>query len=77
MIQSSPITFFLMGTLRNKKKFAGLNKENCEENPRNKLAKNISVAKSQKVYNTQIAEEIEGRITKKFLTLFLKLMSFS
>ena len=54
-----------MATLRNDRKLAALNKENCEENLRNNPAQNTSVAKSQEEYITQVSEEIEGRITKK------------
>ena len=54
-----------MATLRNKKKFAALNKENCEEHPRSNLAQNSNVPRSQEDYITQVSEEIEGRVTKK------------
>ena len=53
-----------MATLRNKKKLASLNKENCEEPPRSNLSKNSNVPKSQVDYILQISEEIEGRVTK-------------
>ena len=52
-------------TLRNKRKLAGLNKENCEEHPRWNLAQNSTVPRSQEEYITQVSEEIEGRVTKK------------
>ena len=54
-----------MATLRNKRKLATLNKENCEEHPRNNLAQNSKVPRSQEDYITQVSEEIEGRVTKK------------
>ena len=55
-----------MTTLRNKKKVAALNKEKCEEHPRSNLAQNANVSRSQEDYTTQVSEEIEGRVTKKF-----------
>ena len=54
-----------MATLRNKKKFAALNKENCEEHPRSNLAQNSNVPRSREDYITKFSEEIEGRVTKK------------
>ena len=54
-----------MATLRNKRKLAALNKENCEEHPRSNLEQNSNVPRSQENYITQISEEIEGRVTKK------------
>ena len=54
-----------MATLRNKKKLAALNKENCGEHPRSNLAQNSNVPRSQEDYITQVSEEIEGRVTKK------------
>ena len=53
-----------MATL-NKRKLAALNKENCEEHPRSNLAQNSTDPRSQEDYITQVAEEIEGRVTKK------------
>ena len=50
---------------RNKRKLTALNKENCEEHPRNNLAQNSNVPRSQEDYRTQVSEEIEGRVTKK------------
>ena len=52
-------------TLRNKRKLATLNKENCEEHPRSNLAQNSIVPRSKEDYITQVSEEIEGRVTKK------------
>ena len=54
-----------MAILRNKKKLAALNKYNCEEHPRNNLAQNSKVPRSQEDYITQVSEEIEERVTKK------------
>ena len=54
-----------MATLRNKRKLAALNKENCEENPRSNLAQNSNTPRSQENYITQVSEEIEDRVTKK------------
>ena len=53
-----------MTTLRNKKKLAALNKENCEEHPWSNLAQNSNVPRSQEDYITQVSEENEGRVTK-------------
>ena len=50
---------------RSKRKLAALNKENCEEHPRSKLAQNSVAPRSQEDYITQVSEEIEGRVTKK------------
>ena len=44
---------------------AAFNKENCEEHPRSNLAQNSNVPRSQEEYITQVAEEIEGRVTKR------------
>ena len=54
----------------NKRKFATLNKENCEKHPRSNLAQNSNVPRSQKDYITQVSEEIEGRVTKKLSKAF-------
>ena len=54
-----------METLRNKRKFAALNKENCEEHPGSNLAQNLNVPRSQEDYITQFSEEIERRVTTK------------
>ena len=54
-----------MATLREKRKFAALNKENCGEHPRSNLAQRSNVRRSQKDYTTQDSDEIEGRVTKK------------
>ena len=52
-------------TLRNKRKLAALNKENCEDHPRSNLAQNSIVSRLQEDCITQVSEEIEGRVTKK------------
>ena len=54
-----------MATLRNKRKLAALNKENCEELPGRNLAQNSNVPRSQEDYITQVSEKIERRVTKK------------
>ena len=52
-------------TIRNKRKLAALNKENCEEHPRSNLAQNSNAPRLQEDYITQVSEEIEGRVTKR------------
>ena len=64
-----------MATLRNKRKLAASNKENCEEHPRINLACNSIVARLQEDYITQISEEIVGRITKKLSQEFSRTAS--
>ena len=59
-----------MATLRNKRKFAALNKENCEEHAGSSLAQNSNVPRSPEDYITQVSEKIEGRVTKKLLQEF-------
>ena len=54
-------------TLRNNGKFADLNRENLEEDPRSTLA---NVIRSQEDYVIQVSEEIEGRVTKKLCKEF-------
>ena len=54
-----------MATLRKKRRFAGLDKENCEDHPKSNLAENSSVPRSYEDYITQVSEEIEGKVTKK------------
>ena len=54
-----------MATLRNKRKLAALNKENCEENSRNNLSQNSNITKSQEEHITRVSEEIEGSLIKK------------
>ena len=50
--------------MRNKRKHAAHNKENCEEHPTSKMAQNSTVPRSQEDHTTQVFEEIEGRVTK-------------
>ena len=52
-------------TTRNKRKWAALIEENCQEHPWSNLAKNSNAPRSQEDYITQVSEEIEGRVTKK------------
>ena len=54
-----------MATLRNIRKIAELNQENCEEHPRSNLAQNSNIPRSQEEGITQVSEEIEGTVTKK------------
>ena len=54
-----------MAILTNKRKFAALNKENCEEHPENNMVRNSNVPRSQENYINQVSEEIEGRVTNK------------
>ena len=61
-----------MATLRNKKKLATLNKENCEEDPRSDLAQKSNVPRSQENYITHVSEEIEGKVTKKMSQEFTR-----
>ena len=62
-----------MATLRNKRKLAALNKENCEEHSGDNLAQNSNVPRSQEDYITQVSEEIEGRVTKKLSQEFSRM----
>ena len=57
---------------RNKRKLAAFNQENCEVQPMRNLAQNSNVPISQEDYITQVSEEIEGRVTKKFSQEFSK-----
>ena len=54
-----------MTSLRNKKKLAALNNENCGDFPQSTLAQNSNNLRSQEDYIYQVSEEIQGRITKK------------
>ena len=54
-----------MATLRNKRKLAAVTRETQEEHPRNGQSRNTSVPRINEEYNTQVSEEIEGRVTKK------------
>ena len=51
-------------TTRSKRKLAALNKANCADHPRSKLAQNSSAPRSQEDYISQVYEEIKGRVTK-------------
>ena len=53
-------------TTRNKKKLTALNKEKCGEHPRSNLAQNSNAPRSQEDYVTQVSEEIERRVTKRW-----------
>ena len=53
-----------MATLRNKRKLVGVTREAQEEHPKNGQSRNMSVPRINEEYNTQISEEIEGRVTK-------------
>ena len=59
-----------MATLKNKRKFVALIKENCEEYPRSNLPQKANVPRSQEDYITQVSEEFEDRVTKKLFQEF-------
>ena len=59
-----------MATVRNKRKLASPNKENCEEQTRSNLEQNSNVPRSQEDYITQVPKESEGRVTKKLSQKF-------
>ena len=61
-----------MATIRNKKKLALLDKENCDEHPRSNMTQNSNVPRSQEDYITQVSEEIEGRDAKKLSQEFTR-----
>ena len=54
-----------MATLRNKRKLAAVTRELQEENPRKGQSRNTSVPRINEEYITLVAEEIEGRVSKK------------
>ena len=54
-----------MAPLRNKRKLAAVTRETQEEHPRNGQSRNTSVPRTNEEYITQVAEEIEGKVTKK------------
>ena len=64
---SIPLHYFTeeMATLSNRRKFATLNKENCEKRPRSNMVQDTYFPRSQDDYISQVSEEIEGRVTKK------------
>ena len=55
-----------MANLRNKRKLAALNNENCEEHPSSNLAENWNVPRSKEDHISQDPEEIERKVKKKF-----------
>ena len=61
-----------MVTLKNKKKLAPLNKENCDKHPCSNSAQNSNALRSQEDYithedyKTQVSDETEERDTKNF-----------
>ena len=59
-----------MATLRSNRKITALTKENHEERPRSNQARDTNVPRSQEDYITEVAEEIEGRLTKKMSKVF-------
>ena len=54
-----------MATFRNKRKLAAVAREIRDENPSNDQSRNTSVPRMNEEYITQVAEEIEGRVSKK------------
>ena len=64
-----------MVTLRNKRKLAALNKENCQEHFWINLARNSNVPRSQEDHITQVSEENEGRVTKMLCQEFSRTKS--
>ena len=61
-----------MAALRNRPKLAALNKENCDEIPKSNLIQNSIFPRSQEGYIGQVPEEIEGRVTKKLSSEFIR-----
>ena len=59
------IFFLKVATLRNKRKLVAVLKETQEEHPRNGQSRNTSVPRINEEHITQVAEEIDGRVTKK------------
>ena len=54
-----------MAPLRDKRKLAAVTRETQEEHPRNGQSRNTSVPRINEEYITQVAEEIESRVSKK------------
>ena len=54
-----------MATLKNKTKFAELNKDNCEDHLGSNLEQNSNVPRSQEDHITQASQEAECGVTKK------------
>ena len=59
-----------MATVRNRRKLAALNKENCEEHPGSNLVQNSNAPRSQEDYITKTSEEIEGKFTTNLSQVF-------
>ena len=55
-----------MANLKNKKKLAALNKENCEEHPRSSMAQNSIVARLHEDHITQVSEELRKESQRSF-----------
>ena len=53
-----------MPFLRNRRKLAALDKENCEEHPRSTLAQSSNVPRSQEVYIAEVSEKFQRTVTK-------------
>ena len=64
-----------MATLRNKRKLAAVTRETKKEHPRNSQSRNTSVPRINEEHITQVAEEIEGRVTKKMPQEFSRIES--
>ena len=64
-----------MARLRNRRKHAAFNKENCEEHPTSKMAQNSIVPRSQEDHTTQVFEEIERGVTKRLSQDFSRVES--
>ena len=60
-----------MATLRNKRKLAAVSRE-TPEGSRSSRAQNVLDPESTQEYISQVSEEIEGRVTKKFSKEFSK-----
>ena len=54
-----------MATLRNKRKLAVVTRETQEEHPTNGQFRNTSIPRINEEYISQVAEEIDGRVTRK------------
>ena len=54
-----------MAILRNKRKLAALDNENCEEHPRRNLAQHSIAPRSQEDYNTQFFDNIMRRVLER------------
>ena len=56
-----------MATLRNKRNFAIINREDHEELPRNSQTRDTNVSRIQEDYITEVTEQLESRLTKKIV----------